>query len=240
MKPTILVLDDDPDILEEIDEALEDEGFSVITAKTGAELWAAADKQPIDLFILDLMLNGESGLSIAKELRSKSEVGIVIVTGKSGETDRVLGLELGADDYVTKPFSPLELLARVRSVLRRTKGSSYPGLIQEPAGQMIVEFYSWKLDIGACHLVNPDSEPVPLTTAEFELLRSFTDSPNQVLSREYLLDSIHGREWAGYDRGVDGLVSRLRRKIKPPAGSPPLIKTMRGTGYMFTARVNKL
>jgi len=240
MKPTILVLDDDPDILEEIDEALEDEGFSVITAKTGAELWAAADKQPIDLFILDLMLNGESGLSIAKELRGKSEVGIVIVTGKSGETDRVLGLELGADDYVTKPFSPLELLARVRSVLRRTKGSSYPGLIQEPAGQMIVEFYSWKLDIGACHLVNPDSEPVPLTTAEFELLRSFTDSPNQVLSREYLLDRIHGREWAGYDRGVDGLVSRLRRKIKPPAGSPPLIKTMRGTGYMFTARVNKL
>ncbi|MFT5438156.1 MAG: two-component system OmpR family response regulator [Alphaproteobacteria bacterium] len=240
MKPTILVLDDDPDFLEEIVETLVDEGFDVLTANTGVELWVAAAKQPIDLFILDLMLKGESGLNIAKELRSKSEVGIVIVSGKSGETDRVLGLEMGADDYITKPFSQLELLARVRSVLRRTKGSSYPGLIHEPAGQTIVEFYGWKLDIGACHLVDPKGEPVSLTTAEFELLRSFVDSPNQVLSRDYLLDSIHGREWAGYDRGVDGLVSRLRRKIKPPDGSPPLIKTMRGTGYMFTASVVKL
>jgi len=239
MKPTILVLDDDPDILEEISETLVDEGFDVLTAKTGAELWVAAEKQQIDLFILDLMLKGENGLNIAKELRSKSEVGIVIVSGKSGETDRVLGLALGADDYITKPFSPLELLARVRSVLRRTKGSSYPGLIQEPAGRAIVEFYGWKLDIGACHLVDPKGEPVSLTTAELELLKSFVDSPNQVLSREYLLDSIHGREWAGYDRGVDGLVSRLRRKIKPPDGSPPLIKTLRGAGYMFTAAVVK-
>lgn len=193
-------------------------------------------------FLIDLIYStrkGENGLNITKEHRSKSEVGIVIVSGKSGETDRVLGLELSADDYITKPFSPLELLARVRSVLHRTKGSSYPGLIQEPAGQAIVEFYGWKLDIGACHLVDQQGEPVSLTTAEFELLRSFVDRPNQVLSREYLLDSIHGREWAGYDRGVDGLVSRLRRKIKPPNGSPPLIKTMRGTGYMFTASVVK-
>jgi len=239
MKPKILVLDDDTDILEEISEALEDEGFDVLTANTGAELWAAADKQQIDLFILDLMLKGENGLNIAKELRSKSDVGIVIVSGKAGETDRVLGLELGADDYITKPFSALELLARVRSVLRRTKGSSYPGLLQEPAGMAIVEFYGWNLDIGACHLVDPKGKPVSLTTAEFELLRSFVDSPNQVLSRDYLLDSIHGREWAGYDRGVDGLVSRLRRKIKPPDGIPPLIKTIRGTGYMFTASVVK-
>jgi DNA-binding response OmpR family regulator len=239
MKPTILILDDNITILEEIAEALVDEGFHVLMAETGKELWELADNQPVDLFLLDLMLKGESGLNIAKQLRSKSDVGIIIVTGKSGETDRVLGLELGADDYITKPFSPLELLARVRSVLRRTKGSSYPGLVQQPAGQVIVEFYGWKLDMGACHLVDPEGMPVPLTTAEFELLRSFVDSPNQVLSRDYLLDSIHGREWAGYDRGIDGLVSRLRRKIKPPADSPPLIKTMRGTGYMFTANISR-
>jgi len=239
MKQTIIVLDDDPDILDEIAETLVDEGFDVLTVSTGAELWAAADKHPIDLFILDLMLKDESGLNIAQELRSKSEVGIVIVSGKSNETDRVLGLELGADDYVTKPFSPLELLARVRSVLRRTKGSSYPGLAHKPAGQGIVEFCGFKLDVGACHLTDPGEKPIPLSTAEFKLLRSFVDSPNQVLSRDYLLDSIRGREWAGYDRGVDGLVSRLRRKIKPPDGNPQLIKTIRGTGYMFTATVIK-
>ena len=139
MKQTILVLDDDPDILDEITEVLIDEGFDVLAVSTGAELWVAADKQPIVLFILDLMLKGESGLTIAKEIRGKSDVGIVIVSGNSGEADRVLGLELGADDYVTKPFSPLELLARVRSVLRRTKGSSYPGRVHKPAGQAIVE-----------------------------------------------------------------------------------------------------
>jgi two-component system OmpR family response regulator len=240
LKPTILVLDDNPDILDEIAETLMDDGFDVLTVGTGADLWAAADKQPIDLFILDLMLDGESGLNIAKEIRSKSEVGIVIVTGKSSETDRVLGLELGADDYVTKPFSPMELLARVRSVLRRTKGRSYPGLVQEPASQAIVEFCGFKLDLGACYLTDPKGQPIPLTTAEFELLRCFIRTPNQVLSRDYLLDRIHGREWAGYDRGVDGLVSRLRRKIKPPVGTPPLINTFRGTGYMFTASVKAL
>jgi len=239
MKPTILVLDDDPDILGLIVEILVNESFDVLTANTGDELWVAAAKQQIDLFILDLKLESENGLDIAKEIRSKSDVGIVIVSGKSGEIDRVLGLELGADDYITKPFSPLELVARVRSVLRRTKGSSYPGLIHDPVGQAIVEFYGWKFDIGACHLVGPKGEPVSLTTAEFELLRSFVDRPNQVLSRDYLVDSIHGREWAGYDRSVDGLVSHLRLKIKPPDGSPPLIKTMRGTGYMFTASVVK-
>jgi adenylate cyclase len=239
MKQTILVLDDDPDILDEIAEALVDEGFDVLTVSTAAELWVAAGKQAIDLFILDLMLKGESGLNIAKELRGKSEVGIVIVTGNSGETDRILGLDVGADDYVTKPFSPLELTARVRSVLRRTKGSSYPGLVQKPPGQAIVEFCGFKLDVGAHHLTDPEDKPIPLTTAEFELLRSFIDSPNQVLSRDYLLGSIHGRERAGYDRRVDGLVSRLRRKIKPPDGNPLLIQTIRGIGYMFTASVFK-
>jgi DNA-binding response OmpR family regulator len=240
MKPTILVLDDDPGILYEIAETLIDDGFDVLTVSSGAELWAAADKQSIDLFILDLILNGESGLSIAKELRSKSDVGIVIVTGKSSETDKVLGLELGADDYIIKPFGHLELLARVRSVLRRTKGSSYPGLEQAPADQTIVDFCGFKLDVGAYHLTDPVNRPISLTTAEFELLRTLIDSPNKVLSRTYLLDSIHGLEWAGYDRGVDGLVSRWRRKIKLLDGNPPLIKSFRGVGYMFTASVRKL
>jgi DNA-binding response OmpR family regulator len=239
MKPTILVLDDDLDTLDEITESLVEDGFDVLTVSTGDELWIAADKQPIDLFILDLMLIGESGLNIVKELRSKSEVGIVIVSGKSRETDRVLGLELGADDYVTKPFGPSELLARVRSVLRRTKGTPYSKIAQEAAGQVIVEFSGYKLDVGAYQLTDPKDKPIPLTIAELQLLRAFIDSPNQVLSRDFLLDSIHGREWAGYDRGVDGLVSRLRRKIKLPNDNPPLINTFRGIGYMFTAKVIK-
>lgn len=239
MKPTILVLDDDPDILAEMSEALSDEGFDVLVAQTGAELWDHCEKQAIDLFILDLMLKGESGLNVAREIRRQSDAGIIIVTGKSAETDRVLGLELGADDYVTKPFSPMELLARVRSVLRRTKGSTFPGTAAAAQDSDIVEFSGWRLDLSARHLADPEGAEIPLTTAEFELLRVFTENPRKVLSRDRLLDAIHGREWAGYDRGVDGLVSRLRRKITLPPDDPTLIKTIRGAGYMFMPEIGR-
>lgn len=241
MKPSILVLDDDPDILDEVCEALSEEGFDTLRAASNAELKTLTEKNSVDLFILDLTLPDGSGLDLAKEIRQESDVGIIIITGKSSETDRVVGLEIGADDYVTKPFSPRELLARVRSVLRRTKGSSYPGEPKKAAeDRKIVEFSGWRLDLASYHLSSANGEEVPLTTAEFELLRIFVESPNRVHSRDYLLDSIHGREWAGYDRGIDGLVSRLRKKIMPEHGSPEFIKTVRGAGYMFTPKIEQL
>ncbi len=241
MKPNILVLDDDPDILDEVCETLSEEGFEALRAASAAELWGLAEKNRIDLFILDLMLPDGNGLNLAKDIRQESDVGIIIVTGKSGETDRVVGLEIGADDYVTKPFSPRELLARVRSVLRRTKGCSYPGDGQK-AGEdrKVAQFGGWRLDLASRHLSPPGGGEVPLTTAEFDLLKIFVESPNRVHSRDFLLDSVHGREWAGYDRGIDGLVSRLRKKIRPGPGTPEFIKTVRGAGYMFTPKIEGL
>lgn len=235
VEQTILVLEDDPETLDEICETLSEEAFRVLPACSGAELWALTKNHRIDLFVLDLILPDENGLSLAKAIRKDSDVGIIIVTGKTGETDRVVGLEIGADDYVTKPFSPRELLARIRSVLRRTEGHYFPGSRQAAVDKSeVVEFRGWKLDMAAYHLFNPHGEEVALTTAEFELLRVFVESPNRVHTRDHLMDRIHGREWAGYDRGIDGLVSRLRKKIKPEPGAPELIKTIRGVGYMFT------
>ncbi len=236
---TILVLDDDPDIREEVCDALDGDGFKALAAENGTKLWALAKSNHIDLFILDLTLPGESGLALVTRIRQKSDVGIIIVTGKTGETDRIVGLEIGADDYVTKPFSPRELVARVRTVLRRTRGNVYPGMTREPAGKDIARFGNYLLDMGAHHLKTVDGEEVPLTTAEYELLKTFVERPNRVLSREFLLDSIHGREWAGYDRSVDGLVSRLRRKLKPAANEVQLFATIRGAGYMFTGAVRR-
>jgi len=238
MKQTILILDDDPAALDEICETLSDEGYNTIAVGTVSELNNKIDNQEIDLFILDLMLPDGSGLSVTTEIRQRSDVGIIMVTGKSGETDRVVGLEVGADDYITKPFSPRELLARVRALLRRTKGTTYSDEDNSKGGQNdMVEFGGWKLDMAARHLLSPDGADISLTTAEFDLLQVFVESPNRVHARDYLLDAVHGREWAGYDRGIDGLVSRLRKKLKPVVGAPDYIKTVRGAGYLFTPKI---
>lgn len=237
--PTILVLEDDAEILDEISESLSDDGFHTLGVRSIAEAWETTERHRIDLFLVDLNLPDGNGLNLAKAIREKSDVGIIIVTGKTEEIDRVVGLEIGADDYISKPFSPRELLARVRAVLRRTKGHSYPDTSSVRRRGEVVEFSDWTLDLAAHHLVSSDGKDVDLTTAEFELLRAFVESSNRVLSRDFLLDRIHGHEWGGYDRGVDGLVSRLRRKISARAGDPQLIKTVRGAGYMFTPKVKK-
>ena len=238
MKQTILVLEDEPLILDEVRETLVDDGFNVLSAGTAAEFWVLAETHRIDLFVLDLMLPDGNGLEIAKTIRQKSDVGLIILTGKKGETDRVVGLEIGADDYVTKPFSPRELSARVSSVLRRTKGSFYPGDgVGDPGKAEVVVFADWTLDLAARHLLAPDGNDVHLTTAEFELLSAFIEGPNRVHSRDYLMDRVHGRDWAGYDRGIDGVVSRLRKKLKSGNGGPDIIKTIRGAGYMFTPKI---
>ncbi|MFT5282032.1 MAG: DNA-binding response OmpR family regulator [Yoonia sp.] len=236
--PTILILEDDIETLAEIKETLLDEGFTILSAENIQTFERLKKHNIVDLFLIDLNLPDGNGLMLTRKIRGESEVGIIIVSGKTSEIDRVVGLEIGADDYITKPFSPRELVARVQAVLRRTRGSTLPTSTIY-SGEAVAEFLDWKLDLGSRHLLAKDGEYVELTTAEFDLLRVFVKAPNRVLSRDFLLNELHGHDWVGYDRGVDGLVSRLRRKLKPSVETLSLIKTVRGVGYMFTARVIK-
>lgn len=236
--PTILVLEDDIDCLEEIKEALVNGGFQTLSAINFEELATIQKDNIIDLFLIDLNIPGGSGLSLVREIRAKSDVGIIIVSGKTSEIDRVVGLEIGADDYITKPFSLRELLARIQSVLRRTREKTFPEkeIDNDPE---FAEFLDWKLDFGSHHLIAKDGEAIELTGTEFDLMRIFIESPKRVLSRDFLLGKLYGVDWVGYDRGIDGIVSRLRVKTKQANQTVPLIKTLRGVGYMFTASVKK-
>jgi DNA-binding response OmpR family regulator len=234
--PTVFILEDDRATLEEVRETLIDGGFVTLSAENIRECEDLSRHHIIDLFLIDLNLPDGNGLTLAKEIRAESDVGIIIVSGKTSEIDRVVGLEIGADDYITKPFSPRELLARVQSVLRRTHGNTWPSTASD-SGVGIAEFLDWTLDLGSRHLRLQDGTGVELTTAEFDLLKAFVESPNRILSRDFLLDQLHGLDWTGFDRGIDGLVSRLRRKIQQPFQPEPLIKTVRGVGYMFAASV---
>ncbi len=239
MTQSVLIVEDDRETLEEVAETLSDEGYRALKAGSAAEMWVQLEKQPVDLILLDLILPDENGLDLARKIRQRSDVGIIIVSGKTEEVDRVVGLELGADDYVTKPFSPRELLARVRSVLRRTEGKSYQkGDAQAREGDIpILEFDKWRIDTAAHSLFDPAGKEVNLTTAEFKVLQIFTNHPNRVFTRDRLIDRLHGQDWAGYDRSIDGLVSRLRRKVHPGPKEPEYIKTVRGIGYLFTPKV---
>jgi two-component system OmpR family response regulator len=238
--PTILILDDDKDTLEEVEEALSDEGFITLSASNMETLQLLKKQHVIDLFLIDINLPDGSGLTLTREIRGESEVGIIIVSGKTSEIDRVVGLEMGADDYISKPFSSRELLARVHTVLRRTHGSKFPRSIIDIKVD-IIEFLDWKLDLDSHQLIAKDGKGTELTTAEFDLLNTFIKSPNRVLSRDFLLNQLHGLDWAGYDRGVDGLISRLRKKLKHCTGieTVPLIKTVYGAGYMLTVSVKQ-
>jgi two-component system, OmpR family, response regulator len=231
----ILVVDDQQEICDLVREYLTDEGFRVSTARDGAGLREAFGRAPIDLVILDLMLAGEDGLQIARELRSQSEVGIIILTGRSDTVDRIIGLEMGADDYLPKPFHLRELLARVRSVLRRAAART-----GEKAGETRnsrVCFADWTLDLASRALTSTTGEEVRLTSGEFELLAVLVNHANQVLSRDRLLDLSRHREAGPFDRTIDVQVGRLRRKLNDDPKTPTLIKTVRGGGYIFTPPV---
>ncbi len=234
--PTILILENEKDLRDELFETLTDEGFNVLLADRASKLWRLVKHNAIDLFLIDVGIPDESGLTVIRGIRKSSEVGVIILTGKSGEVDRVVGLEVGADDYVTKPFSPRELLARIRAVLRRTNRIIYHAK-QEELVQDCVMFDGWTLNIAAYHLVTPDGIEVNLTSTEFELLKLFVECSNRILSRAFLIERVYGTDWEGYDRNMDGLVSRLRKKLKMPTGTPPLIKTIRNAGYIFTSTI---
>jgi DNA-binding response OmpR family regulator len=228
--PHVLIVDDDPAIRELLRDCLEPEGFRVSEASDSSGLHAALARGNIDLVTLDLMLGGENGLALAAEVRARHAVPIVMITGKGDMIDRVVGLEVGADDYIAKPFHPREVVARIRAVLRR----SVPQAPDARAVSRGLSFDGYTLDPDRRELLGPDGTPLLLTTAEFNLLEVFTRNPNRVLSRDVIMDMLKGHEWSPFDRSIDALVSRLRRKIEPNADQPELVKTVRGIGYIFS------
>ena len=232
----ILVVDDDPDTRYEIHEYLVRQNYRVSTADGGAAMRRILEREPADLIIVDLTMPEEHGLTLVTDIRKTSNAGIIILTGTVNPVDRVVGLELGADDYVSKPCDLRELLARVRSVLRRAKRAAD---LDSGSDQPALEFAGWKLDLSMRTLISHDNSEVPLTTAEFDLLVAFVRNRHRVLSRDQLLDITQKREWSPFDRAVDNLISRLRRKIEADPKNPKLIKTVRGVGYVFTPEVTR-
>lgn len=230
----VLVVDDDREIRDLLGRFLTKHGYRVTTARDGKEMRRALGDWRIDLVVLDLMLPGEDGLSLCRTLRADSQIPVIMLTMMGEETDRIVGLEMGADDYLPKPFNPRELLARMKAVLRRAQSASIP---QSAEGRKILSFSGWKLDPGLRRLESPQGLIVDLSTGEFDLLVAFVEHPQRVLSRDQLLDFTHGRTEAPFDRSVDMQVSRLRHKIESDPKEPELIKTVRGGGYIFTAVV---
>jgi two-component system OmpR family response regulator len=231
----ILVVDDQKEICDVVQEYLTGEGYRVSTANDGSGMRRALGQSHVDLVILDLMLPGEDGLTLARGLRDESGIGIIILTGRGETVDRIIGLEMGADDYLPKPFHLRELLARVKSVLRRVQSrTGEPGQTTRSHAQ----FAGWSLDLSSRELMSPGGEEVRLTTGEFDLLAAFVNNPNQVLSRDRLLDLARNREAGPFDRTIDVQVGRLRRKLEEDPQNPTLIKTVRGSGYIFTPTVD--
>src|SRR5215831_9894164 len=231
----VLALDDDPSVRQMIADYLGDNEVRVTTLASGREVAEIMAREMIDLLVLDLRLPGEDGMQIARKLREESDVPIIMLTGRKDEADRVMGLELGADDYLTKPFSPRELLARIRSLLRRSRAqeSIADGLARVRA----YRFAGWELNVRLRRLRSPQGEIVATTNSEFNLLVAFLAAPQRVLSREQLLELSRLHNDEVYDRSVDVQVGRLRRKIEPKGTGTQLIRTERGAGYVFTANV---
>jgi two-component system OmpR family response regulator len=233
----IAVVEDDAEIRALVTALLAREGFEAGGCRTAADFDRLAQRRRIDLAILDVMLPGEDGLSLCRRLRSAGDIPVLMVTAKGDDVDRIVGLEVGADDYLPKPFNPRELVARVRAILRRTR----PGRPMQPrAGTERYAFAQWVIDAGARSVRAPDGQVVELTAAEFELLLAFVKRPQRVLNRDQLLDWTRGRNAAPFDRSVDVQLSRLRRKLKTEPGGADLIKTVRGGGYLFAPPVERL
>jgi DNA-binding response OmpR family regulator len=231
----ILVVDDEQEICSIVEEYLTGEGYRVSTAHDGAGMRRVMSQAPVDLVILDLMLPGEDGLTLARALRNESAIGIIILTGRGETVDRIIGLEMGADDYLPKPFHLRELLARVKSVLRRVQGGAADTPPRPTRSR--VQFAGWHLDLSSRELLSPAGQGVRLTTGEFDLLAAFVNNANRVLSRDRLLDLARNRESGPFDRTIDVQVGRLRRKLDDDPQNPSLIKTVRGSGYIFTPAV---
>ena len=234
--PHILVIDDDRDIHRPLAKYLTDNGFRVSVAEGGHEMDKILPKSSIDLVVLDVMMPGEDGFSICKRLQATTTIPIILLTALKDETDRIIGLELGADDYLSKPFNPRELKARIKSVLRRTQ--MLPPNTERAAGA--VKFDRWQFDLSQKQIVGPDKLIVPLSSGEHALLLTFIEHAGITLSREQLLDLTRGVSSNVYDRRVDNQISRLRRKLEADPKKPTIIRTDWGGGYLFAAKVEWL
>ena len=233
--PHLLIVDDDREIRDLVSRFFVKHGYKIATASDARTMEAILAVSAIDLVILDLMLPGKDGLELCRDLRARSSVPILMLTAMGDETDRIVGLEMGADDYIAKPFNPRELLARVRAILRRTSAAATVG---RPAGApKRMRFAGWSLDLGRRRLEAPDGLIVDLTTGEYELLIAFAERPQRVLTRNQLLDLARGRDATPFDRSIDVQVSRIRKKIEADPKAPEMIVTVRGDGYMFTPEV---
>ena len=228
----ILVVDDDADLRWMVEKYLSKHEFVVTLAEDGEQMREVLERQEFDLAILDINLPGEDGLSLARYLRSNYQIGIIMLSAAAEVFDRIVGLEMGADDYVTKPFEPRELLARVKSVLRRVQGM----LEREAEPDSRVKFGEFTLDLEAHQLLNEKDESISLTSMEFDLLKAFAENPNKVLDRDQLLSLSHNRDWDPFDRSIDIRITRLRRKIEVEPSKPQIIKTVRGAGYIFVTQ----
>ena len=231
----LLVVDDDPQIGRFLTRYLEREGFDVAVALDGEAMRARMSEESFDLVILDLTMPGDDGLTLTRELRNRSNVGIIILTGKEGSVERVVGLELGADDYVSKPFDERELLARIRSVLRRS--ATQP---EADTTGRVLGFGTFRLHVHSRELAHVEAGAIQLTTLEFDLLAALASNPQRVMSREQQLAQAAGRLWSPYDRAIDTAIVKLRRKLGDDPKQPVMIKTVRGVGYMFAPAVEGL
>ncbi|MGZ5161777.1 MAG: response regulator [Burkholderiales bacterium] len=230
----VLIVDDDDEIRTLLSEYLQRNGYRTSSVADGRSMWAVLESKRPDIIVLDLMLPGDDGLTLCRNLRARSSIPIIILTARGEETDRIVGLEMGADDYLAKPFNPRELLARIKSVLRRSRS------LPENSGcaeAKTLSFAGWSLDIKARHLISPGGVVVPLSGVEFKLLRVFLSHPNRVLTRDQLLNLMMSRDALPFDRAIDVQVSRLRHRLSEDAKEPSIIKTVRGEGYVFAAHV---
>ena len=232
----LLVVDDDAGVLDLLRRYFSGQGFEVSVAANGAEMRDTLARTSVDLVLLDLGLPGEDGFELTRQLRKRWNGALIIITGRGESVDRVVGLELGADDYVTKPFDLRELLARVRSVLRRATPGAVPA---EAANLVALQFGNFLLVPRSRTLRTIDGQTIALTTGEYELLRVFVEHPNRVLSRDDLMEHIHGRNAGPFDRAIDVQIGRLRRKVESDPANPELIKSVRGAGYLFSASVSR-
>jgi Response regulators consisting of a CheY-like receiver domain and a winged-helix DNA-binding domain len=237
----VLIVDDDREIRDLLGRFLTRHGYRTTAVVGGREMWKALGDWAIDLVVLDVMLPEDDGLALCRQLRSRSSIPVIMLTAMGEEVDRIVGLEMGADDYLAKPFNPRELLARIKAVLRRSTGLPTSASAEETAAAagQVITFAGWTIRLDQRSLTSPDGVLVPLSTGEFDLLAAFVAHPQRVLSRDQLLDLARGREAQPFDRSIDVQVSRLRRKIEVDPAEPALIRTVRGGGYLFAPKVER-
>lgn len=234
----ILVVDDDTEIRDLVGNFLEQHQFNVCLAEDGEKMFSILNHEEIHCIVLDVMMPGDDGFSLCRQLRSKSQIPIIMLTAVTDDMDKVIGLELGADDYLTKPFNPRELLARIKAILRRNHPNQAQPYEQElTTANTKYIFANWQLEKESRNFISPEKIEISLSTGEFDLLLALVENPNRVLTRDQLLDITRNRTAAPYDRSIDIQISRLRQKIESNPKKPKLIKTVRGGGYMFTPKV---